>query len=605
MRLSKVIFSRPKASLTLVSDSSVEDYPAMSALVLFYARFARSARKILITSPEGCEVVDSPDVTKMIHQKARSISTSLRSISLRFSRSPQVPDGFEILPSLGEKYVILNPRTGDKLDHGHDSNDRPPHPQTFGSPAGASSRALSHLVVQSCPRRREYLVHYATEEYMRAVLDVSFFMRGLLSKEYLGRNMFESLLKYREDLAARYLGSIAPGLPLNVNESILSHSAFRSAGLSKFYPLYADPCVQEIYLDAVGTCAYVDHEVFGRLSTNIRLTPADVERLVVNLRRNTGLRLDLKVPSIKGDLITKHCVSRASVDSYPLVAGQYAVDIRKLRSTPFSLTELVNSGFITLDAASVLLTFLAHKMNISIIGEPGSGKTTLLASLDALAPTWWRRIYLEDCIEFPRHDGGNSRGVHLVVDPFEGKGSTRRKSSEIVKLLHRNPSYVILGEIQFSDHFKALFHAMAAGLRVMHTAHAVTVTDFVRRVSRVYGIPLDLVSNLDLIAFLRKEEHEQGTLRTLGSLTAVYNPDALGPPRLVSVRTNGSTFQLPEVDIAALISEVEKKRGLPRSSMTHSYEATRSILGQLSSEGETDLHVVKERVSQAFSSAST
>jgi flagellar protein FlaI len=570
--------------------------------MLFYFRFVGRATRMTIIGSEGIEVIDSPKVIEAMEKGARNISSSLRSVSLQFTSRSKVPDGYEIYPGFGRRYIS---------PQGQDSNlaeSSIAEPTTMFRPAlepadGSDHSGLSHLMVQVRPDRRNYSVRYASEEYMRAVLDVSFFMRGLLSRVLLGRGKFEELLCYRKILGGRYMDSVVHGFSEGVRGSILSHSAFRSVGLSKLYPLYADPYVQEIYVDAVGLRAYVDHASFGRLTTNIRLNLNDMESLIVNLRRNTGLRLDLKVPSIKGDLVTGSCTSRVAVDAYPLVVGRYALDIRKLRQSPFCLVELINQGFITLEEASLMVSFLFHRMNISIIGEPGSGKTTLLTSLDALTPTWWRKIYLEDCVEiFPESRRRDSRGLHLVVDPFESKASSRRKSSEIVKLLHRNPSYVILGEVQFSDHFRALFHAMAAGIRVIHTSHASGAADFVRRVTKVYGIAADLVTNLDLIVFLRKQEHELGTLRSVGSVASVCDLDESGSLRLISIKDGERGVEQRECDFEALMGEVERKRELEVGTVTRSYEKARRILMQLASDDILDISEARARLSGALPS---
>jgi hypothetical protein len=59
------------------------------------------------------------------------------------------------------------------------------------------------------------------------------------------------------------------------------------------------------------------------------------------------------------------------------------------------------------------------------------------------------------------------------------------KTSEIVKSLHRSPDYMILGEIQTAEHSKALFQALAAGLRTIQTCHSFSAASLVSR--WVYG----------------------------------------------------------------------------------------------------------------------
>jgi len=602
LRSSEVLFARPNGCLTLFSGIPADDFSEMSALMLFYSRFAGRATRMTVIGSEGIEVIDSPRVIEAMGKKARSISSALRSVSLQFASRSKVPDGYEIYPRFGYQYTFSQKQSSSLAEPdiaGSAATSRP----ALDLADGSGHSGLSHLIVQARRDRRDYSVRYVSEEYMRAVLDVSFFMRGLVSRVCLGRGKFEELLDYRKALGGRYMDSVVHGFSERVRESVLSHSAFRSVGLSKLYPLYADPYVQEIYVDAVGLRAYVDHASFGRLTTNIRMNLNDMESLVVNLRRNTGLRLDLKVPSIKGDIVTGFCTSRVAIDAYPLVLGKYALDIRKLRQSPFCLVELVNKNFISLEEASLMMSFLFHRMNISIIGEPGSGKTTLLASLDALAPAWWRKVYLEDCVEiFPESRRRDSRGLHLVVDPFESKVSSRRKSSEIVKLLHRNPSYVILGEVQFSDHFKALFHAMAAGIRVIHTSHASGTEDFVKRVTRVYGISPDLVTNLDLIVFLRKEEHELGTLRSVGSMATVCDVDESESPRLVSVKDGELAVGRDARGFRVLMAEVERKRGLDTGTIVRSYEEARRILAQLELDNVRDSSMARARMSRALPS---
>lgn len=585
----------------LAPDARANDYPAMSALIVFYSRFARSAKRILIVGPEGAEVIDTPEAVQTIRRRANAVSSSLRSFSMQFSRRSEVPSGFEILPRLGEQYSFCSIPEKDGSKGGPNLLPIRHSSENWDSVLEGDGYPLSHLVVRARPTHRDYLVHYADEQYLRAVLDIAFFMRGLIAKELLGRGKFEQLLSYRQELGRIYADSVAPSLSKRELKSVLAHAAFRSVGLSKFYPLYADSSVQEIYLDAVGLRAYVDHATCGRLVTNIRLNLGDIESLVANLRRNTGLRLNLKVPSIKGDLVTANCTSRVSIDSYPLVVGRYAIDIRKLRPSPLSLVELIEENFISVDVASLLVSFLFHRMNISIVGEPGSGKTTLLISLDALAPEWWRKVYLEDCIEiFPESRRQHSRGLHLVVDPFESRGASRRKSSEIVKLLHRNPSYVILGEVQFSDHFRALFHAMAAGIRVIHTSHASGAVDFIRRVTKVYGIPAELLVNLDLIVFLRKEEHEMGTLRSVDSVTAICNPDGPGPIRFLTVNVGRSHIDAGDEELGAMIEEMERKHGMSKGRMLRSYEEIRRASRGLASQGVHDPQSVKDRMLDAY-----
>ncbi len=114
-----------------------------------------------------------------------------------------------------------------------------------------------------------------------------------------------------------------------------------------------------------------------------------------------------------------------------------------------------------------------------------------------------------------------------IVDPFESgeKGST--KTLEIVKVLHRTPSYLILGEIQTKGHVKAMFYAVSAGLRVIHTAHALSSNGFIKRLAEVHSIPRLLISELDLIILMKKLELNNSIKRFIGEIVEVNRDSSL------------------------------------------------------------------------------
>jgi type IV secretory pathway ATPase VirB11/archaellum biosynthesis ATPase len=135
-------------------------------------------------------------------------------------------------------------------------------------------------------------------------------------------------------------------------------------------------------------------------------------------------------------------------------------------------------------------------------------------------PSWWRIIHIEDALEtLPRIF--NQHRVVYIVDPLESGEKSNTKTLEIVKVLHRTPSYLILGEIQTKNHVKAMFHAVSAGLRIMHTAHASSSNGFIKRLAEVYGIPRLLISELDLIILMKKIELNNSIKRFVGEIVEV------------------------------------------------------------------------------------
>ena len=102
------------------------------------------------------------------------------------------------------------------------------------------------------------------------------------------------------------------------------------------------------------------------------------------------------------------------------------------------------------------------------------------------------------------------KGYHqmkLRVDPFErGAESSRTKSEEITKILHRSPDLVILGEIQSEEHSRAFFHALTAGVRGLQTFHASSAGQAIRRWREMHGISKTSLLDLDIIVQMSRPD---------------------------------------------------------------------------------------------------
>jgi type IV secretory pathway ATPase VirB11/archaellum biosynthesis ATPase len=383
-----------------------------------------------------------------------------------------------------------------------------------------------------------YHIKYKDIFVKNILLDTSYFLRWVVDDRLLEPNRFSDFIEYRYKFAIRYLNKTIKNLSTQLIRSIAIHSVFVSMGLPSLFPLFLDKSINEIYLDDLGKTVYVEHADYGRLPTNIKPRDKEVRALLSALRRNSGQELSLSNPSIKGDLSFYNSILRVSFDSFPLV-NNFSFDIRKLSKESKNLSSLVQSGTLDKVTASLLVNLLRIRANISIVGEPGSGKTTLLASILNFVPKNWRVIILEDVPEISYSFSGSNFCLKLFTDPFESKTKVRKKSEEIVKLLHRNPTYVVLGELQYEDHFKSLFYALSSGLRVIHTSHAPSITGFIDRVVNVYKISSSLVSYLDVVLEMKKIENDGKVIRRLNSIGFV-NISSTDPYELKVVNLNNN-----------------------------------------------------------------
>lgn len=276
--------------------------------------------------------------------------------------------------------------------------------------------------------------------------------------------------------------------------------------LTKTLPLLLDDEVQEIFLDKPVTAYYIDHAIWGRCKTNLIPSQSELSHIITRLRLESRRPLDEKNPSLKTELKTKLFHVRAAIDIPPLAYEGAHLNIRKIRLRTFTLPELVANGTISLSAAAFLVLCMNLRINITICGEPATGKTTLANAINLLAPPNWRKIAIEDTLESITFDEGNRHKVTFQVAPFDSFDQTHStKSNEIIRLLHRSPDWVFLGEIQTAEHSSAMFHAISAGIRGIQTCHANSNQELLLRWQVHHNIPEVCFQSLGLLVHMVRE----------------------------------------------------------------------------------------------------
>lgn len=315
---------------------------------------------------------------------------------------------------------------------------------------------------------------------------------------------FNQILTQKIKLAREFLEKLNLSQPDEVTQRIAELSAFKSMNLEKVFPFLLDDNIEEFFLDSPDSSIYLDHRKWGRCLTKINLSERELESFITLVRADSGYRLDMVNPSLKTELITKYFHVRVSLDISPLVVDKLHLDVRKIRKRVYTLPELITNETLSPMICAYIYFCLIHKRNITITGEPGAGKTTLLNAIDILTPPDWRKITIEDVVEsIPQLKYGKHQ-VRFKVEPYEEGEKRYSKSSEIIKLLHRSPDYIYLGEIQTEEHSRAMFHALSAGLTGLQTCHSASPEHLLLRWRFHHKIPVALLQTLDLIVYIKK-----------------------------------------------------------------------------------------------------
>jgi pilus assembly protein CpaF len=303
--------------------------------------------------------------------------------------------------------------------------------------------------------------------------------------------------------------------------------------------------VSEFFVDAPGTPVYLDHARHGRCETPVTLTEREREAITTHMDTFKGYTIDFSNPSLKNEFDIFGNRLRVSLDLTPLAVNSFSLDVRKLTSTVLTLADLIRMDVLSGEAACFMLAALELGMNVTIVGETGTGKTTLLNALDEAMNPQLRRIYIEDAVETKDLLGRGYHQLKLKVDPLErgGEGS-RTKSAEIIKILHRSPDLVVLGEIQSEEHSRAFFHALSAGIRGLQTFHASSTEQAVRRWIEMHGISKTSVLDLDIIVQMARPER-LGSKRLVQSVAMLVEEE--GEPRLRDFYARGRDGHLQRI----------------------------------------------------------
>lgn len=288
--------------------------------------------------------------------------------------------------------------------------------------------------------------------------------------------------------------------------------------LWKLMPFLVDPALEEIYVNAPSGRVILDHQRWGRLNTQTNLSKEECFNLLHRVAMENMEELNQLQPSVRGDLRVEDLFYvRVTGDIPPYALDGPSLNIRKLRTRPFSMTQLVLNQTLDSTTAAFLIFLVQHGTSVTIVGPPSGGKTTLQLALLQELPKYFRVLSLEQTVE------SNITLPHLTrykTTKYLQNQANANQSMIVSKFLHRSPDFVNLGEVTTAEEALAWVACLSTGIPVTQTLHGTSIEAIIPRLTDVFKVSKTLLagSRPHVVVEVRHVWHGQRKVRKVTGL---------------------------------------------------------------------------------------
>lgn len=241
--------------------------------------------------------------------------------------------------------------------------------------------------------------------------------------------------------------------------------------------------------------------------------------LAIHMAAAAGRRLDDASPIVDAILpgpVRLHAVLP------PISQDGAAISLRTLRTNPFTLRQLVESGTMGAETAERLNRAVENQQSILVSGATGAGKTTLLASLLGLVDEAARIVVIEEVTEL---SVAHPHVVSLQARPENIEGEGGLGLDELVRAAMRmRPDRLVLGECrgaEVRDVLTAFNTGHGGGFVTIHANSVEDVPSRLLALGTLAGLDRLTVAALaasafDLIVHLERDESGKRRVAGLG-----------------------------------------------------------------------------------------
>ncbi|TCM15074.1 type IV secretion system protein VirB11 [Novosphingobium sp. PhB165] len=289
-----------------------------------------------------------------------------------------------------------------------------------------------------------------------------------------------------------------------------------------------DPRIIEIMVNPDGALR-VDVLGEGRVDTDVRFEPAQVERIVRLVASHIRAEVHADAPIVSAELPAHGAGAGERFEGLlPPVAMAPCFSIRKPAARIHTLADYVRDGIMTIDQAGFLSRAVVARANILVAGGTSSGKTTLANALLAeMASLDERVILIEDTREL------QSPAADTVA--LRTRAGRVSMSDLVRSTLRLRPDRIIVGEVrgpEALDMLKAWNTGHPGGIATVHANNAraalYRIDGLVQEA--VTTVPRRLIAEaIDMIVFIAG----RGACRRIETIARVAGLDERGEYRVI------------------------------------------------------------------------
>lgn len=293
-------------------------------------------------------------------------------------------------------------------------------------------------------------------------------------------------------------------------------------GFDVLQPLMADSEITEIMVNSPDRIFYEKH---GRLYQSDLSFESEnhLTWLITHLFGRENRQIHEKTPLADMRLPDGSRIHAALPPASPDGA---AVTIRKFTGMQMNMESLLDSGFISHDAASFLIKAVTDRKTIFLSGGTGSGKTTFLNILGQYIPVRERIVTVEDTAEISLPQSLNR--VRLEARPPSPDGTGEINIGQLIReSLRMRPDRLIVGEVRGSEAYEMLQAMNTGHPGSLCTGHGNSCLDMLKRLALMVlmavNLPLDAVygliaSAIDYMVHLRRQTDGRREIQEISSV---------------------------------------------------------------------------------------